>query len=92
MAYYLDTSLLLPLIIREPRTPRVRYRWPPWTEALPPARIQTPRPTILQGNPFQIGYIHSIQARSIELVCPQTPQISARSMLSPGNCCPASSG
>ena len=92
MAYHLDTSLLVPLLIREPGTPRVRYRWPPWTEALPPARIETPWPTILQGNPFQISYIHSIQARSIELVCHQTPQISAKSMLRPGNCWPASSG
>ena len=57
-----------------------------------PARIQTPRPTLLQGNPLQIGITHSIQAMAIDLACPQTPQISAKSILSPGNCGPASSG
>jgi hypothetical protein len=59
MAYHLDTSLLVPLLIREPGTPRVRYRWPPWTEALPPARIQTPRPKLLQGRLLKIGITHS---------------------------------
>jgi hypothetical protein len=36
-------------------------------------------------------YPFQAEAMAIELVGPQTPQISAKSMLSPGNCWPASS-
>lgn len=39
----------------------------------------------------QMHHRFQAEAMAIDLVGPQTPQISAKSMLSPGNCWPASS-